>query len=1002
MGCFNSKAVAAGNAADPFAMPVQPLSPVAQQEAPQLKALQHQATDIVTDAETASGEALVAKTGKSFVVNLFIIQAKDLPGADRRLLRKRTSDPYSKAKILFDDGTESPWQQTKFVAANLNPTFNHTMSFVVPSGKVPKSFRLECLDYDALSAHDPLGNMTYAISQNDTQSHPKVRWYALKDTPSGSVQLQVSVEEVDPNSETGKIKLSTAERTGLLTLRMEAVSGLRPGPHAIKVIGEEAFKTGNYQLKAYVQYGLRSFNGKPVAGVAIPNASPKAATSAPPDTASEGLSVPIKQDLKIWQRQGEENYLVQVTLVAISTHDSKKAAVVGKGFLTASVLSDTAIHLFNVHLREEPPKQQDLTDAEQSAMLSAMGISPTAAAASPSAASPASPAASTPAVDAVDGSGFRESACANVHHTLSHGGVAGEDSPADGGAASPPVTVVSPTSSGAGGAGLATDSTGNITPTHESGLEAGAPGLVTACITLKGALESRAQLEQYFHLKLLENFDVDKSGSLDATEMVAMLHTLGCEVTTEQVDEIVKEFDTSGDGMLDAAELLQWFQSPAFHSLPYMSYSLLAFVADGKRGVDELINDVTRVVKTTDQTTKAGAGIVALTDADKEMLVDRGLKIFDRKTGLILTENIPSAVKTALNIMYHSAAGSKTVDSAAVRRLLHKLSVNEGKKMDLPSSKAKIKPFVDLHRINMQECLIENVEDYANFNEFFARSLKPTARPIDAPHDETIVVSAADCRAVVYENLAEATKIWIKGKSFTLEKLLGPDCQDVLPLFLGGSLAVFRLSPQDYHRWHLPVTGRLGRRHAINGALYTVNPIAVKRNAPSIYDENKREVCLIHTAPFGLVALIAVGATVVGSINIVQPDGTFQEKGACHGAFKFGGSTVIALFQPGCVQFDADLLNYSRAPLETYIRVGERVGKAVPGAKPLMGLAADDADYVAYQAKVASAAAAAGGAVAVAAETTVTAGAPPEAAAAVAHSEGATASSEAPAPAPSS
>jgi phosphatidylserine decarboxylase len=46
---------------------------------------------------------------------------------------------------------------------------------------------------------------------------------------------------------------------------------------------------------------------------------------------------------------------------------------------------------------------------------------------------------------------------------------------------------------------------------------------------------------------------------------------------------------------------------------------------------------------------------------------------------------------------------------------------------------------------------------------------------------------------------------------------------------------------QDYHRWHTPVTGRELRREAIDGALYTVNPVAIRQQV-NVYTENKRVV----------------------------------------------------------------------------------------------------------------------------------------------------------------
>jgi phosphatidylserine decarboxylase len=291
--------------------------------------------------------------------------------------------------------------------------------------------------------------------------------------------------------------------------------------------------------------------------------------------------------------------------------------------------------------------------------------------------------------------------------------------------------------------------------------------------------------------------------------------------------------------------------------------------------------------------------------------------------------------------------------------LLARLSAAEGRTMDAPASAAKIAPFIATHAINMKEAVRERAADYATFNDFFARELKPEARPIAAAADDAVVVSPADCRAVAYASVAAAAQVWIKGATFTVETLLGPAFADVAPLFVGGAVLLSRLAPQDYHRWHMPVTGRLGRRAAVDGALYTVSPMAVRQAAPDVFCANKREVVLVHTRHFGAVAMVCVGATVVGSINIVLPDGAFAAKGACHGFFAFGGSTVLTIFQPGAVAFDADLLVNSQTPLETFVRVGERVGVAAkPAAEHAMGLRDDDHDV---RARAAAAAAAAKG-----------------------------------------
>lgn len=118
------------------------------------------------------------------------------------------------------------------------------------------------------------------------------------------------------------------------------------------------------------------------------------------------------------------------------------------------------------------------------------------------------------------------------------------------------------------------------------------------------------------------------------------------------------------------------------------------------------------------------------------------------------------------------------------------------------------------------------------------------------------------------------------------------------------------------------------RRTSLEGSLFTVNPMAIRQPRPCVYTSNKRVVDVLVSPAFGVFALVAVGATAVGSIVMTAPVGGVVEKGAEHGMFAFGGSTVLVLLQEGAASFDADLVANSRSPLETIVRTGERVGVA--------------------------------------------------------------------------
>ena len=177
--------------------------------------------------------------------------------------------------------------------------------------------------------------------------------------------------------------------------------------------------------------------------------------------------------------------------------------------------------------------------------------------------------------------------------------------------------------------------------------------------------------------------------------------------------------------------------------------------------------------------------------------------------------------------------------------------------------------------------------NHFRFNEFFYRALKPTARPCDAPENPKIVVSPADCRSVVFSSVDSATKIWVKGRDFTVKRLLGSAYADEAKLFDGGSLGIFRLAPQDYHRFHIPVDGVLDKPKLIKGEYYTVNPMAI-RSALDVYGENVRIICPITSPIFGRVMVICVGAMMVGSTIITAEEGQEVKRTDELGYFQFG------------------------------------------------------------------------------------------------------------------
>lgn len=217
----------------------------------------------------------------------------------------------------------------------------------------------------------------------------------------------------------------------------------------------------------------------------------------------------------------------------------------------------------------------------------------------------------------------------------------------------------------------------------------------------------------------------------------------------------------------------------------------------------------------------------------------------------------------------------------------------------------------------MSEVLLP-VEEFKNFNEFFYRALKPDARPCSAPDDPHFIVSPADCRSVVFNTIDLATNVWVKGREFSIERLLGDAYPEDAKRYDNGALGIFRLAPQDYHRFHIPVDGILRKPKLIAGEYYTVNPMAI-RSALDVYGENVRVICPIDTELFGRVMVICVGAMMVGSTVITRNEGDNVKRAEELGYFKFGGSTILTLFEPGKMVYDADLVANSTNAVETLV-----------------------------------------------------------------------------------
>ncbi len=297
------------------------------------------------------------------------------------------------------------------------------------------------------------------------------------------------------------------------------------------------------------------------------------------------------------------------------------------------------------------------------------------------------------------------------------------------------------------------------------------------------------------------------------------------------------------------------------------------------------------------------------------MSVSEPIQYYDRYSRTVQTEQIYG--EKWLRWTYETAMGRLGVEALVKRAVF---SQWYGWRMNRPASAAKVLPFIVDYGLDVDDFAKQPLE-FKTFNDFFYRTLKPGARPISSGAD--VAVLPADGRHLAFPDVDVSTGFYIKGAKFTLADFLGDAALG--EEFAGGSLVISRLCPVDYHRFHFPVNGTPGEPVLLNGSLYSVSPVALRRNV-SYLVQNKRMRTLVDSPEFGRVAVLEIGATCVGSIGEEFVAGRTVAKGDPKGWFAFGGSCVATVFQRGRIRFEDDLVAQSAQQIETYARMGDRLG----------------------------------------------------------------------------
>tara|TARA_B100000073_G_scaffold344395_1_gene351147 strand:+ start:523 stop:1377 length:855 start_codon:yes stop_codon:yes gene_type:complete len=236
--------------------------------------------------------------------------------------------------------------------------------------------------------------------------------------------------------------------------------------------------------------------------------------------------------------------------------------------------------------------------------------------------------------------------------------------------------------------------------------------------------------------------------------------------------------------------------------------------------------------------------------------------------------------------------------------------------------------------IKMNEALIEDPFDYESFNDFFTRELKPELRPVD--QGDKSIISPCDSLISQCGPITDNRVIQAKSRFFHLNDLLGFK-KSTNSVFQNGTFLTFYLAPKDYHRIHMPYSGKLKSMIYIPGDLFSVNTVTAN-SVDNLFSRNERLVCIFETS-YGPMAMVLVGAIIVSGIRVIwKKDGfneikqikkwdfsseldneIFLEKGEEMGHFMLG-STVIVCFPDSSMSLDESISKNS------VIQMGEMIG----------------------------------------------------------------------------
>ncbi len=348
---------------------------------------------------------------------------------------------------------------------------------------------------------------------------------------------------------------------------------------------------------------------------------------------------------------------------------------------------------------------------------------------------------------------------------------------------------------------------------------------------------------------------------------------------------------------------------------------------------------------------------------------DNKIYVYNPYNHMIIEEQMPSYTKNLLYFMHKTTEGELLVDNKLGAHLVQLLMNHNIKRFIKPLDISTLKSYIDDYNIDMSlflnnediesynknrdKCLKKLIRKYPTLNDFFIRKFSniKISRPINIQqynnlisHNYIPLISMADSRVMVFPKIDNRLKLWIKGSENTIYDILEN------PTYVNdvekSSMIIFRLAPQDYHRYVIPSDMIFIEKTDLdkcneNLYEYSVNPLAISSRT-NVFKYNKKVVLKFRSKidPELLFYIVLVGAIGVDTIETraeLIPERVYS-CGTELGIFKFDGSTIILLtnkpiifgeiFNKVSDLIDLGICSSNREHLlETYININEYIGK---------------------------------------------------------------------------